>query len=81
MTIKAISDIRPGNFVFIKSDAICDKAPCTKRVKEVTAKGFISDDSDDDGYEYPLDMGNYDGTVSIGANGDIPAKVVHQFNK
>ncbi|AEV89518.1 hypothetical protein OBP_081 [Pseudomonas phage OBP] len=81
MTIKAISDIRPGNYVFIKSDAICDKAPCTKRVKEVTAKGFISDDSDDDGYEFPLDMGNYDGTIDIGSTAEKPPKTIHQFNK
>lgn len=81
MSIKAISDIRPGNYVFIKSDAICDKAPCTKRVKEVTAKGFISDDVDDGTYEFPLDMSNYDGTIDIGTNGDNPPKTIHQFNK
>lgn len=81
MSIKAISDIRPGDFVYIKSDAICDKAPCTKRVKEVTAKGFISDGEDDGKYEFPLDISNYDGTIDIGAGDDRPAKTIHQFNK
>jgi len=82
MTIKSLSEIRPGDLVRIKSDAAgCDKAPCTKRVASVKDNTFKSDDKDDDDYTYSLNMDNYLGTVSFTAQGTLEQVTIHEFSK
>lgn len=58
--IETISEIKPGDLIEIESDrGGCEKAPCTKKVSLVSDTFFISDDKDDDGYYFPIDIKNY----------------------
>lgn len=82
MTIKEITDIKPGHLIEIKSDrGGCDKAPCTKEVALISSDYFTSTDKDDDDCFFPLSMENYLGTIDIAADGDKPRKVIHQFSQ
>jgi hypothetical protein len=81
MTIKAISEIKQGHLVEVKSDSGgIEPAPLTFEVN-TTGETVTSADDEHRGYSFKLDMKNYIGTIDIAGVGDKPHRTIHQFSK